>query len=934
MESYQDVINRLSTHLVEIEQGIQEPIAACANRYRIAAEAICKAVIISQGGSPTGNLQALISTAAKVIKITETARESALFNANMNLIRELGNAYSHDNSTTPAADRDDQKTALDALSKAIKISFFGEADREAPRLPDLLKAMFAPRLLKKSSYENPRSEEVVRLCYTRQAVHTAISRNDHKIRLVYDYVVAELGGGVTRGMLFLRSKSAVERCMTDLLENITSLPSALTIITPRLYRDNGKEVEREKSIRSIIKKIQKPGLTSNVTIDYFDSFVWNSCLPEEVRTAPPQTVGVANFIPQTLEPVADQEGGTANQSANNYITQLLLDSREDNPIHVIIGPAGIGKTTFCDAAADYIGQRSQKRVILLSSTDFRDLSTSEPINSVGDLYKVAAKNGLLEENPIEKHNFEINLACGNFVLIIDGFDELESHLGESLHYGNFMESLIELEDCFQKVLVIMTVRDYAHDRFGKLNYVSLRRLRGFTDEDTDRYLRGRLPRERIPEAKRLLLEFSEGGSNNAHTVPLYASLICDFLNEDPQDSGDIQCATDSKYFANNTPLDMLVKKVVDREIAKQSLGDIRPDDFFDILIEVIRSPLRTINRDSLLSYAIACCGDGQKIKSENFFRNPFLSWEGDNARFRYDSLTHFFKSRLLADKIGSGRFTEQPSIEFLSEMYKGEGILFDEFLKVLPACHAKDESAVTWFQGMIEFASKTQEPSPTWRKAVSGFLYWALSADHGKADRSDTLNRLYGGKCWYGLSIFGRFYPLRLSYARVTQGCIENYTSIVSCEYDDGEPVFFNTWIDYDDKSLPEKINRRMFASDCRFGAGLTQSFRAKDRAEESGAIEIRDNLYKILKVGFRSNNFFWKSQGLYRNVTIVGRKSLDIYLDTLVREGVLELQRSHSGTEIGYEVARDWKTDARKLIEEKNITGRMSKIVAQFRQE
>lgn len=99
--------------------------------------------------------------------------------------------------------------------------------------------------------------------------------------------------------------------------------------------------------------------------------------------------------------------------------------------------------------------------------------------------------------------------------------------------------------------------------------------------------------------------------------------------------------------------------------------------------------------------------------------------------------------------------------------------------------------------------------------------------------------------------------------------------------------------------------------------------------ADEYGHEIIRDNIYKILKVGFRSNRFSWKSKDVYKNVTVIGKFSLAAYLDLLTREGVLILELSHAGAEHGYVVSDVWRDDARKLVEEKNPTHRMFDIIS-----
>ncbi|WP_186101438.1 NACHT domain-containing protein [Burkholderia gladioli] len=935
METYQDIISRLGAYLADIEANAHKPLADVANKYRLTAEVICKAVIIGHGGAPQGLLEKLIADALKWVEDEETSRDAGLFKSEIKYLQNVGNAYSHDGAASALSRNEDQSAAFDALVKAIRVAFFGQGDLDAPILPKLIEGRIPARTLGRSTFENPRAEEVVRLCYPKHKIETNLSRSDRANRLVYDYVTVDLGG-LMKGMLFIRSRTAIEKTLIDFNIAIgANFPDALEIITPRAYRPDGGEVDRRKSIIDIMKDLSFDSRGRKVQVKYFDDFVWESCLPQKFRDDKTPIKKTSNFIEQNLEPIS--ESGVAagmHSSTSQYIERILKNTHDYNPVHIVIGPAGIGKTTFCDDISSYINSQDRKRVILFSATDFRDLSKSARVDSVSDLYQVAAENGLVDEDSlIESHNFEINLACGNFILIIDGFDEIESHLGASLNFDEFMRSLSDLEACFQKVLVILTVRDYDIERFRRFRQTSICRLRGFTGEDTNRYLAGRLPNASIPEANILLRAFNETGNvEKPTTVPLYASLICDYLLESAPTPGlsSVVASDSAKFFENGKPLDTLVRKIVDREIAKQSLGHIGPDDFFEILIEIIRAPQHTITRAALVEYVSACGGDSQSINPENFLRNIFLRWEKDTISFKYDSLAYFFKSRLLARKLKEGQFSASPAIEFMAEFYRGDGPLYDELKAIFPATlFCNSDGTLKWFDSLAQYGRREPESKLPWRKAMSAFLYWALDNNIDKADRSNNLKIYFNGDVLDGLSIYDRFYPLDLTGISVYGGYIENYSSLNNCEYTPGKAVFHSSQIYFDDRFLPDRLDRSLFAEDCTFSPNLATSFHAKDLADETSHEIIRDNVYKILKVGFRANRFHWKSKDVYKKVTVVGKHSLDAYLAFLVDQGALTLEHGRTGAESGYVVSDGWYSDARKLVEEKNLTNRMYALVS-----
>jgi hypothetical protein len=287
-------------------------------------------------------------------------------------------------------------------------------------------------------------------------------------------------------------------------------------------------------------------------------------------------------------------------------------------------------------------------------------------------------------------------------------------------------------------------------------------------------------------------------------------------------------------------------------------------------------------------------------------------------------------SRFLSRKIGDGQFFSSPAIEFMAEFYRGEGPLYEEIKAVFPpSVHAATPNTLKWFQDLIQYGRAQPESKLPWRKAISAFMYWAISENIDKTERSAVLSTYFGGDSWNGFSIYGRFYPLNLIKKCIYNGHLENYTSLQSCDYSPGKTVFHSTQVNFDDRCLPEKLDRSLFGSDCTYSSSLASSFHARDMAEESGREIIRDNIYRILKVGFRSNRFSWKSKDLYKNATVVGKFSLDAYLTALTGHGVLMLELSRAGAEPGYVVSEGWYLDARKLVEEKNVTDRMSNLIS-----
>jgi hypothetical protein len=919
MDDYKTIIKRIASLLTTISEKRDKPIKGAANSYRMISEAICKSVIISNNDIPTGKLEKLISDATKIIKDIEMSRDAEIFNANIRYIQGIGNSYSHDASGSNFVENDSQKDAIAALYKIIRIVFFGNNDIEPPILPEFMRAKFPLRLLYRGTFENLRGDDVVALWHPKLKRQTKHKQADNGTRIYYDYIEIEVSQQITIGAIFLRERSSLEKSIGDFKRLCEKYPSELHIITPRVYRTDNREIDRKKSIRDISSDYLKDQI---VTVSYFDEFVWNNCLPKNQIELAIKSQGKEDIIPQSiiLEQGCDIFDKGTKVNTKSYIERLLNNPNEYTPLQIFAGPAGIGKTTFCDEISSHINSHEKKKVVFLSATDFRDVSKNDSVVSVTDLYRLSLREQILDEQ-LEAHNFEINLGCGNFVLIIDGFDELESHLGESLDFKMFVSSLIELESCFRNLLVIMTVRDYNIERFMEFEQITICRLQGFSKEDTNKYLRKRLLKDvDVVQAQSLLRNFdSAEGDGDSTTIPLYASLICDFLVDGNVDI----ISSENASFSTGEPIDRLVLIIINREIAKQSLGTIYPDQFFDILIDIIGAPQSSITIDILSDWIKDCGGDPSTIKPENFMRNPFLVWNGQSVIFKYDSLMYFFKSRFLKQKITGGIFNYGIQKDFMEECYRGEGALYDELIKILPPANNFNNADITsWFCSLIKkFDGEKKSEHPI--KVVSAFFYWLTEACSDKKERSELISKFYGGVEWKHFSIFGKFYPLDLIDVKIIDGYLENFINLSSCVFYQ-QPVFYGSMINFDEKSLPEKLDRSIFGEGCEFSANLSDSFLAKEKADSCSAEVVRDNVYRILKVGFRGNTFSWKSEVMYRKAKIIGKHNLKVYLDVLCDNGVLKRETSHAGGEYGYVVSLSFRDDARKLIEDKNITTKM----------
>jgi hypothetical protein len=159
--------------------------------------------------------------------------------------------------------------------------------------------------------------------------------------------------------------------------------------------------------------------------------------------------------------------------------------------------------------------------------------------------------------------------------------------------------------------------------------------------------------------------------------------------------------------------------------------------------------------------------------------------------------------------------------------------------------------------------------------------------------------------------------PLTKYFVLTHQLLLHFRFELAKCRFpSDNITVFYYSIFKGVDPKFSATLNSKLFDnSTCDLNEELKKAFDDGLNSASNISKQVRTNLYRILKVGYRSGSFSWKSEKIYRMVTTKGSISLEEYLKFLTLEGVLEKRSEDGGNGDGFVVAKNFKYSAKNLI-------------------
>ena len=204
---------------------------------------------------------------------------------------------------------------------------------------------------------------------------------------------------------------------------------------PEVFADNNllvfiakdrRLVKPERRIAHIKEKF------SPLNIFYIEDFIRDNCTPDDLKQKKKyKYLQKANFVLPTYELhlcKGDEKRSIRKKEFDEFFNEWILE--RDEKILVLLGAAGIGKTTFAQYIADrYLYHYKKSYCIFIKCNDIiEDLNKKVAKKHNIDLYDFyEADYEFGEKDSTSKLSptlFSMSLDAGNILLIIDGLDEV------------------------------------------------------------------------------------------------------------------------------------------------------------------------------------------------------------------------------------------------------------------------------------------------------------------------------------------------------------------------------------------------------------------------------------------------------------------------------------------------------------------------------
>lgn len=394
---------------------------------------------------------------------------------------------------------------------------------------------------------------------------------------------------------------------------------------------------------------------------YIDDFIRLHCTPKLNSEDNSNFLTLSNFV------LPSYSSKTLQENIEQYIFDWY--KKDDEPIFVIVGAGGIGKTTFAQYIADKILKINVNSFVLfIDSVLIKDgllkrKNYFEDIN-LYNFYEALHDLSGLQHEKLSEDLFRINLDAGNILLILDGLDEIITKV-PNFNASKFLKSIISNTDSIGSGKVIISCRTHFWDNTEVIDgdFETIELL-PFNQEQTKIFFEKSFlnDEKNVKKALKIANEFKFPDAEyifHPYVLDIVKSII---LTDNAGIDSDLT-ELSSKYLKSSTSNDYIIYRICDRE--RKRIGQINVDEqlaFFIYLATKKRGVIEIENLKAELTVAIG--KHIEKANVEAFKAHPFLHIFDRTCRFKYDFLSDYFKGVYLTDYFeASGNLPE------LSDLY-------------------------------------------------------------------------------------------------------------------------------------------------------------------------------------------------------------------------------------------------------------------------
>lgn len=600
------------------------------------------------------------------------------------------------------------------------------------------------------------------------------------------------------------------------------LNKSLVILIP-IEKDQKNIERRKKNIQDKFKPIN---------LFYIDDFIRNHCTPIVINDDDSKYLNISNFV----LPIVN------NDSENNEIKKIFNDwhNKIDEPILVIIGSGGIGKTTLAHYFADNIILKYPSHYVLfIDSIQIKDSLLKSKNRGNLNLYNFYEALFDITDNIQEKLSeevFQLNIDAGNILIIIDGLDEVISKI-PNFSVSDFLESIKSSTTDLSNGKVVITCRTHFWDNSNYSNETfTIIELEPFNEEQTREFFNisfGKDNNRKINKAIKLAEDFKFPSNDGKHIYHPYVLDIIRSIIENEDDTLNIDLSDlNSTFLKNKIKNDYIIYRVCDREIKR--VGQVSVDkqvQFFIYLSVEKRGVIKVSNLKNEIEKSLN--HSVNKTSVEAFKSHPFLKIVDSSITFKYDFLSDLFKSIYLKSFFDYDSGENQISLfytDIISESCWFGSILNMDIVKRIDHWNENDILLVSDLISQVKLIHSSKDS----KKIIANIFNICLVINHhfnqnNIVNNTKLLRDLFEQQInqIIGLSIININSEQNIIFdftnLNVYDSIIDNYDNFWKCKFSD-ESKFYNSEL----LNLNSKFNNSVLEKtnfiDCSFDSSIEKS--------------------------------------------------------------------------------------------------------------
>jgi GTPase SAR1 family protein len=613
-------------------------------------------------------------------------------------------------------------------------------------------------------------------------------------------------------------------------------------------------------------------------------------------------------------------------SAFNKLKEWFIS--ENEPLFIIKGHGGIGKTTLAKQFLDKVYDESNDAGILfIDSKEIidelsRNTGPKNKIEDVYDFYKAQMAIGEEDVSRFSKDLLKLSMDNGSLIIVLDGIDEVIAKLGDRFDVESFITSIgNEYSSDLNRTKVLITCRDHFWNDVGKKIQLPEITLKAFSESLAYEFFSQSLDADskKIQKAMDIAtsLAIEEQKGENQSSGPVFIPFLLDIIayliktkNEDFSSYNSFE----STILSKENHIDFLIAKVCDREVIK--LGSLDLDKQIQLFMKIATKKENGISLYDIkpeLSSLIDSDVEEQLI--EKLKGHPLLICSGNSISFRYDVFNVYFKSLFLVNffrKMNASAFDEKTAN--IIRGYMKYDSSFTDFL-----CERIDfnDDLVIFCMEIIEAVREADNIEQ--ESVISSLLALLLcllqtSKIHQSniESRTELIEKLFGdasnitGLCLVDIFGEGNVKPTFDFRGKHFLKCtFDNYEYFWECSINQDtrfEKSFFRAIEPRE--GIKIKIWEHLFSNDCNTSS-IQHLINQKEDENQASTKAVIDNLVKFFRLFYERGNFYPRKQEHVRS-KLFAAKLLPILLDKKV---VKEFHDPKKPTMKQFKISEEYKS-------------------------